>query len=118
MIIIYKLSYKDLVYVGKTKNDLRTRYRQHLKEAKDSSKPLYKAMREHGPNNFKIEVLEELNSSESARIRELYYIKEISNLNIQGRGSNTHINNVINELKVAISKAEQVLESLERLSKL
>jgi group I intron endonuclease len=116
MINLYKLSYNNLVYIGKTKLSLQERFRQHLREAKSSTKPLYKAMREHGPENFRIELLEELKLGENARIREIYYIKQFGNLNLIGRSSRTRVNNVINELRIAIDRAEQVLEALELLN--
>jgi len=107
--IVYKLYYKDFIYVGVTK-DLRRRLRNHKKEALHSSKLLYKTMREQGINNFKIEKIKAYSTHEDARIGEKYYIEEIANLNTNvNKPSNKVVKEKIKELEEQIEVLKQLL---------
>lgn len=73
--IIYKIvnSKNSKVYVGKTERSLKIRFREHVQLSKDSDRPLYRAMRKHGVENFSIEELEKCNHS-NVNEREIYWI--------------------------------------------
>ena len=61
-------------YVGKTENDPNKRWREHLAAARNN--PLMvisKAIRKHGVQNFKFEILEEC-LSEEVNKKETYWI--------------------------------------------
>ena len=57
-----KNSIDDKVYVGITRNTLVARYRSHKHSAKSVKTPLYCAMRKHGFDKFRIELVEEFES--------------------------------------------------------
>lgn len=64
MAYIYKI-YNDInmkIYIGKTKDTIETRFKQHIKASKANNKKgvmLYAAMRKYGVENFHIELVEE-----------------------------------------------------------
>lgn len=66
-------------YVGLTKYDLETRWRQHTKDAfyERSNMLLHKAIRKNGAESFAISVLEECATEERIREREKYWIAEL-----------------------------------------
>jgi group I intron endonuclease len=81
--IIYKIKNEvnGKVYIGKHCGNSNFRWKSHLKNALDKSRPehLYRAMNAHGINNFTYEVLEEHPSSVGDNFlneREKYYIKK------------------------------------------
>lgn len=58
--VIYKITHLDsgMVYFGLTRQCLKRRWNQHKSEAnKGSMRPLYRVIREHGANAFKIETV-------------------------------------------------------------
>lgn len=75
--LVYKISntVNDRLYVGLTTNGLEKRWREHRCAANvNVDKPLYRAMRLHGVDNFKIELIYEATSAEDMRQAELRYI--------------------------------------------
>ena len=71
-------------YVGKTLKTIEERFNEHKKAStKDRCKdfPLYRAFRKYGTENFKIEVLEEVEDPLSLSDREIYWIKELDTYN-------------------------------------
>lgn len=66
-------------YVGKTNHTVKKRWNEHcsdyLKE-RCESRPLYRSMRKHGIENFKVEILEKCSSDVSAD-REIYWINKL-----------------------------------------
>lgn len=78
--LVYKISntVNDRLYVGLTTNGLEKRWREHRCASKTKvDKPLYRAMRLHGVENFKIELVYEATSAEDMREAELRYIAEL-----------------------------------------
>ncbi len=76
MSYIYKIinDVNNKIYVGKTEFSIEKRFKEHCKDAfKKSNKdrPLYRAMRKYGVDNFHIELIEETNIPEE---REIYWI--------------------------------------------
>lgn len=78
--LVYKITntVNDRVYVGLTVGPLKVRWRQHLCAArKDEDKPLYRAMRKHGVENFSIHTIYEATSIEDLRQAEIRLIAEL-----------------------------------------
>ena len=78
--LVYKITntVNDRVYVGLTVGPLKVRWRQHLCAArKDEDKPLYRAMRKHGAENFSIHQIYEAASIEDLRQAEIRLIAEL-----------------------------------------
>lgn len=77
MAYIYKITNikNNKIYIGQTSNSLDERFRHHLHEAftQKSNRPLYKAMRKHGADNFIIEYIEEVSLAD-INSKEIYYI--------------------------------------------
>jgi hypothetical protein len=81
----------NVVYVGQTKKDIATRWKQHLDTAtRESSKsynlPMYRDMRKHGVASFKITLLETCSTVEDLNRREIELLLEFKE---QGRVYNT-----------------------------
>ena len=77
---VYKITntVNDRVYVGLTAGPLKTRWRQHLCDArKGTDKPLYRAMLKHGSENFSIHLIYTATSIEDMRAAEIRYIAEL-----------------------------------------
>lgn len=62
------------VYIGRT-NDLSRRWREHLAEAKKSSKPFYKAITKYGEASFDFRIIQEVSSDIGAADCEMYWIQ-------------------------------------------
>ena len=80
-------------YVGQHCGMSDSRWKQHLKDALvlENPKPLYRAMRKYGAENFKYEVIEVLPNDSSEKFldeREIYWIKEHKSHISQGQGYN------------------------------
>lgn len=78
--LVYKISntVNERLYVGLTTNGLEKRWREHRCAANiNVDKPLYRAMRLHGIDKFKIDLLYEAPSIEDMREAELRYIAEL-----------------------------------------
>lgn len=78
------------IYIGSSFSCLNKRFSIHKCYCSTSSLPLYKLMKEHGPENFKIEQIDELkcNSKDELRRLEGKYIKDLKpslNQRIAGR---------------------------------
>lgn len=76
---VYKITntVNDRVYIGLTTGPLKVRWRQHLSAAKkDVDKPLYRAMRKHGIDNFSIHVIYTTDSIDDLRAAEIRLIAE------------------------------------------
>ena len=74
---IYKITndVNDKVYIGKTGRTVEERWKEHRKRHKLPSlnRPLYNAMRKHGVEHFKIEVIEEC-CEDVLSLREQFWI--------------------------------------------
>lgn len=67
-------------YVGKTTQDIEKRWKEHIKDSKKERceiRPLYRAIRKYGKDNFKIEELEKCNT-EALSDREQYWINKLN----------------------------------------
>ena len=66
----------DKRYIGKTEFDINKRFAEHCNDAfrdRNENRPLYRAMRKYGIDNFHIKLIEETDNPEE---REKYWIKE------------------------------------------
>lgn len=82
MSCIYKITnlLNNKSYVGKTTFSLEVRWNKHLQNYNNSNSHcynyyLYRAMRKYKINNFKIELIEEINNDSLLNEREQYWIK-------------------------------------------
>lgn len=84
--IIYKITNQinQKVYIGLTTCSLEYRWSRHLICGRDinNNKPLYRAMRKHGVNNFTIEQIDQAEDLKQLGILERKYIKEFNSRNI------------------------------------
>lgn len=77
---VYKITnlINNKIYIGYTTKTPEERWKQHVQTAhgagKDSNSLFKKAIRKYGPENFKIEPLEECDSIEKLKEREIYWI--------------------------------------------
>ncbi len=76
--IIYKITntINEKVYIGLTTTSLKTRWQSHKGSVKSNPRPLYRAMRKYGIENFTIEVIDETDSMEKLAELERSYIKK------------------------------------------
>lgn len=77
MAFIYKITNKinNKIYIGKTEDTVEKRFKQHMSESsKDRCKhrPLYKAIKKYGKENFEVSTIEETNNPNE---RELFWIE-------------------------------------------
>lgn len=88
---IYKITNltNGKIYIGQTAKSIEQRYKEHLFEAftMNTQRPLYKALRRYGSDNFKVECIEET-ELKNLNERETFYIKEYNCLAICGNGYN------------------------------
>lgn len=80
MAFIYKITNQvnQKTYIGKTTTTINRRWNQHKSELakdRDVNRPLYKAMRKYGIENFTIEIVEEC-SVDILSEREIYWIEQ------------------------------------------
>lgn len=109
--IIYKITNKinGKVYVGQTTRTLEERYRGHLSRAERGDKGhLYPAMRKYGYNNFKCEIIEEIddtlpNANQLLNEREIYWIKYYDSTNNK-KGYNITLGGDINRMYCPVSR--------------
>jgi group I intron endonuclease len=66
----------DKKYYGQTVKTLEKRWNEHTSDAKRRDGKLQRAFRKHGVENFKIELIETVNTKKEADKRENYYIIE------------------------------------------
>lgn len=76
---IYKIKNKlnNKLYIGKTLKTVPERWKEHCNDYKKdrcSNRPLYRAMKKHGIENFEIEIVEECDESVLSE-RECYWIE-------------------------------------------
>lgn len=79
MAYIYKITNQvnQKSYIGKTSKTIEFRWLEHLREANKperESRPLYRAIKKYGQENFKIEEIEQC-SEENVEEREVFWIK-------------------------------------------
>lgn len=74
--VIYKITnlINSKIYIGQT-NNIKKRWRDHKKTAKNPKFPISCAIQKYGINNFKIEIIEECASREELNIKEEELIK-------------------------------------------
>ena len=66
-------------YVGQTSKTVEERFRNHIEDCyttQNDNRPLYKALKKYGVDNFKVETLEECPNSK-VNEREIYWIKKL-----------------------------------------
>ena len=75
---IYKITnlINNKIYIGQTRFEVEARYHRHLYEAKRNvlQYPLYKAIRKYGEQNFKLDIIEQVDN-ELLNQQEQYWIK-------------------------------------------
>jgi len=76
---IYRINYtdKNMFYIGSTTSDLTFRLSQHKSASINGTTLLYKFMREHDKDDFKIECIEDNILIDKLIIRENYWINEL-----------------------------------------
>ena len=74
-------------YVGKTEHiDPVLRFKEHIRESRkkrNDNRPLHRALRKYGAENFNFSVLEEVSSNEASH-REIYWISELNTYGSSG----------------------------------
>lgn len=77
--IIYKITnlVNNKIYIGLTTSSLHLRWKRHVNESHmlKNTKPLYKAIRKYGEENFSIEQIDSADTMEKLGELERYYIK-------------------------------------------
>lgn len=94
--IIYKIINninKDF-YIGKTSNDIETRFYHHKynSQKRKSQTYLHRAMRKYGIKNFSISRIDEANTLKELNLKEIYWIESLSpryNMTKGGDGGDT-----------------------------
>lgn len=99
--LIYKITnlINNKVYIGLTTLMLSQRWKKHLQDCKNCSRPLYKAMRKYGLDNFKIEQIDTTDDFTKLGELERKYIKEYNSTN-QEFGYNITAGGESNQLDV------------------
>lgn len=100
-------------YVGKTLKSPKERFSEHLYDAykpTEENRPLYRAIKKYGENNFSLQVLEECTDGLASE-REIWYIKKLKtyahgyNATIGGDGKQLFDHNVIKaQLEAGLSQ--------------
>lgn len=106
---IYKITnnINGKIYIGQTKTSINRRFVSHKSAARRGiNYILYKAIRKYGQENFKIELIEEVENN-LANEREMFWIAEYNSTNNKFGYNSSIGGNVVNK-PVGISK-EQVL---------
>lgn len=88
-IYIIRNTINNKVYIGQTKVDVQTRWKEHLRHAKYGDQVINRAMRKHGVNKFYIETLE-ICDIDIIDDREMFYIK-LYNSTDKSKGYNVSI---------------------------
>lgn len=78
MAFIYKITnlINNKCYIGKTEFSVEKRFKEHCLDAfrdRNKDRPLYRAMRKYGINNFVVDIIEETENPEE---REIYWIEQ------------------------------------------
>ena len=118
---IYKITntINNKCYIGQTRTDINKRWNQHKFVSTDPSNkaynyPLYNAFRKYGIDNFKWEILEELDDNlEDLIVKlnnlEIYYISKYDSLNNgynQNKGGNIVVQTLENKYNVSKGKRQ------------
>jgi len=102
-----------MYYVGLTKNELDKRLREHITLGRhEGNKLLSDNIIEYGKKNFTIEVIEEVDESES-RIKEDYYIRKYKSHYMDGCGYNMKYETCSYEKHYHGANQEQIKENIE-----
>lgn len=80
---IYKITNKinNKVYIGKTSRSILIRFKEHVRESKYGNRPLHRAMRKYGIENFSVELLYEARNEDELNSKEIEFISQISDNN-------------------------------------
>lgn len=75
---IYKITniINDKRYIGKTSKSIESRFKEHIRESRKvrtENRPLYRAFIKHGIENFKVELIEEVDEARCAE-KEIFWI--------------------------------------------
>lgn len=109
--VVYMLKNKinGKIYVGETKRALEVRVNEHIKGVIDSC--IHRAIAKYGIENFEVAVLEECDSIEELKEREIFWIRELNskvpngyNLTDGGDGGLGHVVTLETRLKISKSK--------------
>jgi hypothetical protein len=79
LIYVIKNNVNEKVYIGKTYNNLTTRYNEHIRDSRKKrceDRALYSAIKKYGENSFFIELLEDGIEEALLEEREIYYINK------------------------------------------
>lgn len=87
---IYKITNikNNKIYIGQTKNFPQRRWTEHKRDYGDGDTYLYNAMKKHGVENFKFEVIESDINIEDLNDREIYWIEKLNSFCDYGKGYN------------------------------
>ena len=83
-VYIIKNNINDKVYIGQTIQGYKNRFYAHKHESKSIDRPLYRAFKKYGFDNFYIELLEDNIPYEKLDEREIYWIKYYNSVNPNG----------------------------------
>lgn len=75
--VIYKIinNINNKIYIGLTTQKVNTRFNHHIFEArKGSTSYLHRAIMKYSPSNFRIEIIDEAESIDDLKVKEVYYI--------------------------------------------
>lgn len=81
---IYKITdlTNNKIYIGATTEGAGVRFNHHMRKANSGSQyPIHKAIREHGKENFKVEILEMCDNLPEMNKQEAYWIAKLSSTN-------------------------------------
>lgn len=122
---IYSIYNKETgkYYIGQTIKDLNKRWQEHLYEAKRmKDTPLYRSLRKHGADKFKIRVIEECDVSILDQ-RETYWIGEYNSYNngynqTDGSGGQYRISEEVKDkISCSMTGVEKSSEHVENIRK-
>ena len=80
MYTIYKITntVNNKIYIGITSKTVEERFNGHLRCSKNPKYRLHQAIEKHGKDKFKIEIIETVDTQESANEREMHWIKQFN----------------------------------------
>jgi len=112
--IVYKVTniINNKIYIGVSKFDIDKRKWEHLNDSDNSSDFVFhKAIRKYGIENFNWEVIDEANSIEELKQKEIFYIKDYNAFYKTGYGYNmTHGGDLNDHLKGEDSPVSKLTE--------
>jgi group I intron endonuclease len=65
----------DKCYIGQTQNTVEERWKEHIYDSQFKDFKFYRAIRKYGSENFKVEVLEEVSTTQELNEREKFWIQ-------------------------------------------